>query len=147
MDPTKDPGSIHIGGQTRRLRFSISNEAIAEEFLETGTVAGVLLSGEDPGAKRLVACAAGAMRDPSNKSTARITPPRVRAWLEKEPGKYLELLIKCQYAAARSYAEKTGQGEEAIAELGKAFAESLEFLESGMGSDTEPPDSSASPPT
>lgn len=89
---------IHIGGQTRGLKFTSEAILVAQSLLPGKmTVREALTLYRDTGTVAI--CAAAAFRHADDK----VSPKRVCGWLDREPGKLRELEAKLLQAAEAHY--------------------------------------------
>lgn len=89
---------IHIGGQTRGLKFTSEAILVAQSLLPGKmTVREALTLYRDTGT--IAICAAAAFRHSDDK----VSPKRVCGWLDRETGKLKELEAKLLIAAEAHY--------------------------------------------
>lgn len=89
---------IHIGGQTRSLKFTSEAILVAQSLLPGKmTVREALTLYRDTGTVAI--CAAAGLRHEDDK----VSPKRVCGWLDREPGKLRELEAALLRAAEAHY--------------------------------------------
>ena len=87
---------IHIGGQTRTIRYTMSAFRIAEKLLGGRSLRDAV---QDMGVGSVVDLATAGMVHLDK----RVTPERVTAWLEQEPEKFAELANAVGAAITEAY--------------------------------------------
>lgn len=138
-----DGVQIHIGRQTRELRFGIKGVQMAERFLDGPDLQTATMSNRLTFSACCQIAAAGFST--YGDGGVKITPPQVERWVENEPKKLVELERAVIRAVSLHLVEVGKMSEEDQRAMGEALANAARA--SVRTPDSSSADDSGSPPT
>lgn len=116
-----DAVKIHIGSQSRELRFDFDSVEMAERLLGGEDIQSVLAHKRSALNIFKIAAAGFSEFAPGGKGK-KISPPQVKAWCKEDPAKFLELLRAVDLAVALHLVETKQISEEDAKLLGEGLA-------------------------